>query len=70
MSHLGDHMTKKKAVKKKREMNRRDFMIEVAKGGGYFALGIGLTDLIGQVPRPGKKDPYSLPGGAGDFEGV
>ncbi|KKN09013.1 hypothetical protein LCGC14_1050800, partial [marine sediment metagenome] len=55
---------------RKRKMNRRDFIIEVAKGGGYFALGIGLTDLIGQVPRPGKKDPYSLPGGAGDFEGV
>ncbi len=60
----------KKAENKKRKLNRREFMIEIAKGGGYFAFGIGLTDLVSHMPKPGGKDPYSLPGGAGDFEGV
>ncbi len=61
---------KAKTENKKRKLNRREFLIEIAKGGGYFAFGIGLTDLVNHIPKPGKKDPYSLPGGAGDFEGV
>ena len=64
-------MTKKSSKNKKnKKMNRREFLTEVAKGGGYFVFGIGLTELVSHIPRPGKKDPYSLPGGAGDFEGV
>ncbi len=63
-------MAKKSDQKKRKKMNRREFLTEVAKGGGYFVFGIGLTEVISHIPTPGKKDPYTMPGGAGDFEGV
>lgn len=61
---------KKDTNKKSKKMNRREFLKEAAKGGGYFALGLALTETVSQVPGVASKDPYSLPGGAGDYEGA
>lgn len=65
-------MSNIKKKKQSKKMDRRQFIIEIAKGGGYVALGIALTDVVSSIslPRVGKIDPTSLPGGAGDFEGV